>query len=101
MQKMRYHSGKLVVVQEGDKWIATIKAPDGTLTVELQSNDADNAVLEAEQLYADNTAVTSDAPLCWQCIHWKPAKAECSLGVPEGKRSGGRFAAQCSYYWSN
>lgn len=98
---MRYHSGKLVVTQNGETWEATIKAPSGTFTVRLGAGDADNAVLEAEQIYADNAAVTSEAPFCWQCIHWKPAKAECSLGVIEGKRSGGRFAAQCSYYWSN
>jgi len=44
-------------------------------------------------------AVANPKPYCWQCLHWKLVKSECSLGFAEGKSSGGRFASQCSAFW--
>ena len=99
MSKQRLHSGRLLVYYHEDEWWADLRPKKEKTTIRLVAVNADAAVLEAEQLYADLRAVTNPKPECWQCIHWKPSKAECSLGFPEGKKSGGRFARQCSSYW--
>ena len=97
----RYHAGRLVVTERADGWIAVIKTRAGIAEVRLTATKPDIAIIEAEQLYADARGVTNPKPYCWQCIHWEPLKSECGLGFPEGKRSGGRFANQCSCFWAD
>ena len=36
---------------------------------------------------------------CIDCIHHLVIKAECGLGMPEGKASGGVWAKDCAYFW--
>lgn len=97
----RYHAGRLVVTERPDGWVAIIKTRKETVEVSLSASKPEVAIIEAEQLYADARAVTNPKPYCWQCIHWEPVKSSCGLGFPEGKRSGGRFANQCSAFWAD
>jgi len=101
MASYRSHSGRLVVSGAPGAWIAVIKTRSETVELSLSAETAENAILEAEQLYADARAVTNPKPYCWQCVHWTPVKSECGLGFPEGKRSGGRFANKCSCFWAD
>lgn len=97
----RYHAGRLVVTERSGSWVAIIKTRKETVEVTLSASKPEVAIIEAEQLYADARAVTNPKPYCWQCIHWEPVKSSCGLGFPEGKRSGGRFANQCSAFWAD
>jgi len=101
MASYRFHAGRLVIADRDGGWIAVIKTRQETIEVNLTATVADAAILEAEQLYADARAVTNPKPYCWQCIHWEPVTSNCGLGFPEGRRSGGRFANQCSAFWAD
>ena len=81
-------------------WRVRIKPREGDkLDLPLGSSELHDAVMEAEQLYADARGVTNHRPRCQQCLHWETVKAACGLGFPEGRTSGGRFATKCSAYW--
>jgi hypothetical protein len=99
MTSHRSHSGKLGVSDKSGEWIAVIKVDSDVFQIALNATTAESAILQGEQLYADLRAVTNSKPYCWQCMHWKLVKSECSLGFAEGKSSGGRFASQCSAFW--
>jgi len=99
MTSHRSHSGKLNVSDKSGAWIASITIDSGTFEIGLNATTAESAILQGEQLYADLRAVSNAKPYCWQCMHWKLVKSECSLGFAEGKSSGGRFASQCSAFW--
>ena len=99
MTSHRQHSGKLNVSDNSGELIATIKTDSDVFEIGINAVTAESAILQAEQLYADLRAVANPKPYCWQCLHWKLLKSECSLGFAEGKSSGGRFASQCSAFW--
>ena len=101
MASYRFHAGRLVIFDRDATWFATIKTRKETVELKLAATAPDTAILEAEQLYADARAVTNPKPYCWQCIHWQPVTSNCGLGFPEGRRSGGRFANQCSAFWAD
>ena len=65
----------------------------------LTATDLEPALIEAEYLYADARCMSRDHPLCIDCIHHLVIKAECGLGMPEGKASGGVWAKDCAYFW--
>lgn len=99
MTSFRFHAGRLHISDNSGQWMAKIKVKGEELELKLCGKNAQASILEAEQLYADLQALSTTRPYCWQCIHWSPVKSECSLGFPEGKSSGGRFASQCSCLW--
>lgn len=99
MTSHRSHSGRMNVSDKSGKWVATLKAQSQVFEIVLNAVNAESAILQAEQLYADLRAVSNPKPYCWQCLHWKLLKSECSLGFAEGRSSGGRFASQCSAFW--
>ena len=99
MTSHRSHSGKLNVSNNSGEWIATIRTDSDVFEIGINAVTAESAILQGEQLYADLRAVANPKPYCWQCLHWKLLKSECSLGFAEGKSSGGRFASQCSAFW--
>jgi len=35
---------------------------------------------------------------CWDCDQWSARWNECSLGFPEARQTGGRFATRCGLY---
>ena len=101
MASYRFHAGRLVISNRDGGLITLIKTRPVTIEVNLTATAAHAAILAAEQLYADARAVTNPKPYCWQCIHWEPVASNCGLGFPEGRRSGGRFANQCSAFWAD
>jgi len=100
MPSLRYHTGRMVLYRDAcESWRVKIKTKDGKLDLPLDSEDLENAVLEAEYLYADARAINQGKPRCINCIHWLIVKAECGLGLPEGRSSGGEWAKDCACFW--
>jgi len=89
-----------MVLYEGPEgWRVRIKTHTGKLDLPLSSPELEKAVIEAEQLYADARAITNNKPRCQHCIHWEFVAAQCGIGFPEGRSSGGVFAKSCSAFW--
>lgn len=84
----------MVLFRQGDTWHVRIKAKPLRLTVALSSTTLKDAVVEAEGLYTDSVAIAG-GNRCFQCIHWEAVAAECGLGFPEGRTSGGSHAKHC------
>ena len=100
MPSLRYRAGRMVLYEDKPKeWRVKIKTKQGKLDLPLESDDLEPAILEAEYLYADARCMSRDHPLCVDCIHHLVVKAECGLGMPEGKASGGIWAKDCAYFW--
>ena len=100
MPSLRYHTGRMVLYRDTcESWRVKIKTKDGKLDLPLDSEDLENAVLEAEYLYADARAIYQGKPRCINCIHWLILKAEGGLGLPEGRSSGGEWAKDCACFW--
>ena len=100
MASLRYHAGRMVLKQEGDGWRVRIKTKTGPVSYALNATELEQAVLEAEQIYADIKAINSGQPRCMDCIHWEIVEAKCNVGCPEGRMTGGSFAKDCAYFWS-
>jgi len=98
MASLRYHAGRMVLYEASPGWRVRIKTKKGKLDLPLESTALEDAVSEAEQLYADARAIDNSQPYCQHCIHWKAVAAKCDLGFPEGRASGGRFARDCSAF---
>ena len=89
-----------MVLYEGPEgWRVRIKTHTGKLDLPLSSPELEKAVIETEQLYADARAITNNKPRCQHCIHWEFVAAQCGIGFPEGRSSGGVFAKSCSAFW--
>ena len=71
MASLRYHAGRMVLYREGEKWRVKVKTKDGKLDLEISSPELEDAVLEAENLYADARAICTKAPRCMKCIKKK------------------------------
>jgi len=100
MPSLRYHAGRMVLYEEKPKqWRVKIKLKTNKLDLPLTATDLESAVLEAEYLYADAKSLCRSNPLCVDCVHHEILKAECGLGMPEGKASGGIWAKDCAYFW--
>ena len=90
----------MVLYEENENsWRVKIKTKDGKLNLPLTGKTLEEAVLQAEYLYADARAISQGLPKCVDCLHWLVVKAECGLGLPEGKGSGGVFAKDCACFW--
>lgn len=99
MASLRYHSGRMVLIPKDYGWLLRLKTRSGVIELALQGDSLEAALMEAEQLYADARAVTNGVPTCQQCIHWRFVEGACSLGFPEGRRTGGKHAKECAAYW--
>jgi len=85
--------------QEEAVWRVKIKTKQGKIDLPLTARDLEPAVLEAEYLYADARAIDQGHPRCINCLHWLLVKAECGLGLPEGRATGGEWAKDCACFW--
>tara|TARA_R100000664_G_scaffold33567_1_gene51040 strand:+ start:792 stop:1097 length:306 start_codon:yes stop_codon:yes gene_type:complete len=85
--------------QEEAVWRVKIKTKQGKIDLPLTARDLEPAVLEAEYLYADARAIDQGHPRCINCLHWLLVKAECGLGLPEGRSTGGEWAKDCACFW--
>ena len=101
MPSLRYHSGRMVLIPQDEGWLLRLKTKQGVIELPLRGTDLEAALMEAEQLYADARVVTNGKARCQQCIHWHFVSGTCSLGFPEGKRSGGKHAKDCAAFWLN
>ena len=100
MPSLRYHSGRMVLYElEETVWRVKIKTKQGKIDLPLTARDLEPAVLEAEYLYADARAIDQGHPRCINCLHWLVVKAECGLGLPEGRSTGGEWAKECACFW--
>tara|TARA_R100000734_G_scaffold12462_1_gene9204 strand:- start:117 stop:431 length:315 start_codon:yes stop_codon:yes gene_type:complete len=100
MPSLRYHAGRMVLYEEKPKkWRVKIKTKKEKLNFSLTATELELAIIEAEYIYADVRCMSRDHPLCIDCIHHLVIKAECGLGMPEGKASGGIWAKDCAYFW--
>ena len=84
---------------EENEWRVKIKTKTGKLDLPLDAKELEAAVLEAEYLYADARAIEQGKPRCIDCLHWLIVKAECGLGLPEGRSTGGEWAKDCACFW--
>jgi hypothetical protein len=84
---------------EENEWRVKIKTKTGKLDLPLDAKELESAVLEAEYLYADARAIEQGKPRCIDCLHWLIVKAECGLGLPEGRSTGGEWAKDCACFW--
>ena len=82
-------------------WRVRIKTRAEKVDLPLEATDLEDAVIEAEGLYADARGLTNAHPVCQSCVHWLFVKAECGIGFPEGRSSGGNFARHCCAYWAD
>ena len=89
----------MVLSEDGDGWLVKIKTKTGKVSYSLSATELEQAVLEAEQLYADARCMNNSQPRCMNCIHWEIVKANCNVGCPEGRMTGGTFAKDCAYFW--
>ena len=89
----------MVLKQEDGVWRAKIKTGKEQVSYALSATELEQAVLEAEQIYADIKAINRGQPRCMDCIHWEVVKANCNVGCPEGRMTGGSFAKDCAYFW--
>ena len=101
MPSLRYHTGRMVLYKDDcESWRVKIKTKtEGKLDLPLNSKELEDAVLEAEYLYADLRAIAQGKPRCIDCLHWLIVKAECGLGLPEGRSTGGEWAKECACFW--
>ena len=91
----------MVLKQEANGWSVTIKTKSEKVRYALTAVELEDAVMQAEQLYADVRSLNNGQPRCMDCIHWELIKANCNVGCPEGKLTGGSFAKDCAYFWPN
>jgi hypothetical protein len=75
-----------------------LKTDQGTMELPLRAEELEEALAEAEQLYADARVVANGKRRCQQCIHWKRIAGVCDFGFPEAKRTGGKHAQDCMAY---
>jgi hypothetical protein len=101
MPSLRYHAGRMVLSETDGKWRVKIKTNGKQVSYALSATEIEQAVLEAEQLYADARAINNGQPRCMDCIHWEVVKANCNVGCPEGRMTGGTFAKDCAYFWGH
>ena len=101
MASYRYHAGRMVVTEESGLWRVKIKTKNKQVLLLLNATEINQAILEAEQLYADARSLGNTKPRCMQCIHWELIKDDCNVGCPEGRMTGGSFAKDCAYFWQH
>ena len=82
MASLRYHAGRMVLSEHENGWRVKIKTKTGKVSYSLSAAELEQAVLEAEQLYADARCMDSSQPRCMNCIHWEIVKANCNVGCP-------------------
>ncbi len=68
----------MVLYEENENsWRVKIKTKTEKINLPLSSKSLEDAVLEAEYLYADARAISQGKPKCIDCLHWLVVKADC------------------------
>ena len=100
------HAGRLLLVcSRSDRtWHARVvlgPKPEHQVELDTGTVQLQEAMVRAQSIYM--AAVTRIRPaggqrMCWDCLQWDVRNSRCQLGLPESKKSGGRFAAVCEMY---
>jgi hypothetical protein len=100
------HAGRLLLVcSRSDRtWHARVvlgPKPEHQLEADTGAVHLPDALLRAQSIY--QAAVVELRPaggqrMCWDCLQWDLRRNRCELGIPEAKRTGGRFAPNCEMY---
>ena len=79
----------MVLSKEGDGWRVKIKTKTSKVSYSLSATELEQAVLEAEQLYADARAINNSQPRCMDCTL---GDSKPTAMPSEGRMTGGTFA---------
>jgi hypothetical protein len=100
------HAGRLLLVcscSSRNWWAHVVLGPRPELQIKADTGTVHlpDALIRAQSVY--KMAVASmrpaDAPrMCWDCLQWDMRRQRCNLGLPESKRSGGRYAPRCEMF---
>jgi hypothetical protein len=100
------HAGRLLLISNrADRtWHARVvlgPKPEHQLEADTGTIELQEALLRAHRIYeaAVRRLRPADSQLmCWDCMQWDMRGSRCQLGLPESRRSGGRFASACEMY---
>lgn len=103
------HAGRLLLTceQSSQTWHARINIgpkPEHQLVVDTGTIDLRQAMERGKMHYqafcAKARPVEPNAKvMCWDCLHWTPGgRGRCEIGLPEARKTGGRFAPNCSVF---
>jgi hypothetical protein len=103
---IRLHAGRLLLVcDRADRtWHARVilgPKPEHQLEIDTGSVDLREAFIRAQRIYVATRRKLrpdSEPRKCWDCGFWDMATQRCEMGLPESKRSGGRYAVRCELY---
>jgi hypothetical protein len=100
------HAGRLLLVcSRSDRtWHARVvlgPKAEHQLEADTGASQLSEALPRAQAIYRE--AVARIRPpggplMCWDCLQWSLTQNRCELGMPEAKRSGGRYATHCEMY---
>lgn len=100
------HAGRLLLVCSRPQrtWHARVvlgPKPEHQLVADTGTLQLQEAVSRAQVIYRE--AVASIRPagsqrMCWDCLQWDLQRNRCELGIPECRRSGGRYAPRCEMF---
>lgn len=95
---------KLEIDSEAHQWVAHIivgPKPEQQTIHKLETTHLFTAQQRATDFYRQFKAEQlPDRLTCWTCKQWSPIKNSCQVGVPECRKTGGRFAPNCALYCS-
>ena len=104
------YNGRLVIERRSlaDNWRAVLRMPkDVERIYDLGTPDVREAFIRGQYHYMalhkkqpveEVVAAYHHKAKCWSCVQWSPRWNECTLGFPEARSSGGRYAANCELY---
>jgi len=102
------HAGRLLLVcscSSRNWWAHVVLGPRPELQIKADTGTVHlpDALIRAQSIY--RMAVASMRPaaaprMCWDCLQWDMRRQRCDLGLPESKRSGGRYAPRCEMFQS-
>ena len=103
---IRLHAGRLLLLcDRADKtWHARVilgPKPEHQIEADTGAITLQEALLKAQMIYqaaVSQIRPPGDKRMCWDCLQWDTQRHCCELGLPESKRSGGRYAARCEFY---
>lgn len=100
------HAGRLLLVcSRSDRtWHCRVvlgPKPEHQIEADTGTTQLHEAVVKAQSIYT--TAVAQLRPadaqrMCWDCLQWDLQRNRCELGIPECRRSGGRYAPRCEMF---
>jgi hypothetical protein len=103
---IRLHAGRLLLISDrADRtWHAKVilgPKPEHQIDADTGAVRLQDALLRGESIF--QAAVASIRPegcyqMCWDCMQWDMRRQCCELGIPESKRSGGRYGKQCEMF---